>query len=230
MENRHGGVMKTNRGVSLMEVLITVAVMAIVTGVGTHQYGKYMDKAECQSLKDSAKLFVNAFSACTKSSGGWFIGQLKSDGQVCRKKPCTDTSHNHYPCKAIAVAGTTTATTTTGTVSMEKALKKINYTCPIATEDTDNKCETVVGTTASGYFCLSIKKKIGGDKHQIVALVNAKDPTEYQVYCRKSTTYVDLAESNCSKESTVYKAWNAGNTNKQCEWPVPSNATAPPSG
>ena len=237
--------MKQNYGLSLMEVLITLSVVAIITGVGTAQYGKYMSQAECQSLHESAKLFVSSLNSCIKSSGGWNITLLKHDGTPCENTIKTDNcpatydgtkkhGSNHYPCKALAKKGTTTATNTTGEVSIGSALKKLGYTCPIATEDDDNKCETIVGDKDTSNedsiaFCLSIKKKISGEKHQIVAIVEVvrnKGPKSHKIYCRKGE-YVDLTTSNCKIKEPVYDDWNAGNTDSdsQCEWPAPSKTT-----
>ena len=221
--------MKNKKGLSLIEVCIAMCVAGIVAGVGMAQYGKYMGKAETQSLHDSAKLFASAFNSCVSSSGGWFIKAMESDGGMCQNKTnCTaDPPHIHYPCKAVEKK----AGSSTGAETVVDALKnKLNYTCPPG-----STCETAVGdgTTADKkYFCLSIKKQIKGKNHQIVALVDREDPSQYQIYCTgdgdtELTSYEDLTTANCQKEFSTYKAWNAENDGDQCDWPLPSKATPP---
>ena len=212
-------------GLSLTELLVALAIAGIVAGTGVSQYGKYMGKAERQDLHDSAKLFVNALKSCISSNGGWHISAVKKDTEINATNPkviCNDTSksciaHTHFPCKLSSDANKTVK---------DKLKETLNYICPIGTEDDDNKCEIIVSTATPPYFCLSIKKELGGDKHQIVALVKT-DKSDSKIYCKNlgSGSYIDLTTTNCSKDATGYKAWNGDNTNKQCDWPTPSAAT-----
>ena len=213
-------------GLSLTELLVALAIAGIVAGTGVSQYGKYMGKAERQDLHDSAKLFVNALKSCISSNGGWHISAVKKDSEINSTSPkviCNDTNksctaHTHFPCLV-------KVTTNDPDPVVEQLKKKLNYICPIANPTTNEKC-AVYAEKDKPYVCLSITEIIGGDKHQIVALVKT-DKSDSKIYCKNlgSGSYIQLTDAKCVADSTDYKAWNSDNTNDECDWPTPSAAT-----
>ena len=100
--------MKNNRGFSLTEVLVTLAILGIVVGIGSVNFGGYNEQTQKQLLYQDARLWVRKVNNCllnVSSMGGW--------------KVITPDNTTIYPCKA----------------SNEPELKKVlDWECPEKTE------------------------------------------------------------------------------------------------
>ena len=184
---------------SLIEVCVTIAVLGIITGVGTVQFNKYMAKSNQDSLCDHAIIFKTALNSCVQSSRGWNIDLLKNDGNLCNhtensNTPCTATydgtkphGDNHFPCLVKDNSN-----------FAEELKKKLNFSCP---SEVTCKVKVARSNSADNFYCLDMKKTIRGDDHQLVIQYDIEKQS-FNFYSNFSdpdsiTSAVDVTSASC---------------------------------
>ena len=159
--------MRSNKGLSLTEVCVTLCIAGIIAGVGLNQFGKTMKKSDERNLCDNAKLWTTAVKTCLlrySSMGGWKVDHA-SAGII-------------YPCKA---------------TNTNELTKKLKFTCPEGvtcvgvTDKTDSDANT-----ASSYYCLNITK----GQAQVIVHFDI-DTQAYKIYSGKPATLETVNTNSC---------------------------------
>ena len=190
---------KANAGYTLVEILLTIGILSIISGVAYVSYRGHTLNANKNDLKIHAELFASAVKNCIAINGGrWAITLLKPDGTVP-----TDAEVSQYiktPCEARG---------TTQKAIKDDLKKKLDFTCPA-----DATCETYTHGNPGGgdkfkYHCLSIKKTVSGKYLQVLSRVSYKTGA-YQIWCKEgeaSSDLVSLHDGTCKKS----KGWSGIN-------------------
>ncbi len=193
--------MKTKAGFTLTEVLVTLTLVGILSGIATVSYRSTKVDNEKRNIKSSSQMWVGNLSTCIVSNGGWKLCQRctdPADQTECPtpNPPCQAGKKLVFPCKAEGSTQT----------EIKKNLKKIlNYDCP-----TDADC--IINTRSDDdssekkhqYHCLSIQKEVSGKKLQVIARVQWSNPSMFDMWCNKKDSdlsdYVNVTLSNICRE------------------------------
>ena len=183
--------MKKNTGYTLVEILLTMGILSIISGVAYVSYRGHTLNANKKDLKIHAELFASAVKNCIAISGGWEITLLNPDGTT----PTTPVQKNlakKYPCEA---------TGTTQKDIKDDLKKKLDFTCPAdATCITQTRSNDLNAEEKHQYYCLSIQQEVSGKKLQIITRVQWSNPSQYDIWCNKKDSdladYVDVSRSN----------------------------------
>ena len=168
--------MNNQKGFSLTEIITTLAVAAIIMGVGSVQYGKYVKKTDISNLCDKATLFAVGVRNCIVSSGGWEVKRFSQGTETCKpgeSEPCIKMT----PCKATDTAG---------------LKKKLNFICPV--KDDPKTGEGCSAVATPDYYCLNMKK----DKVQVIVHLDV-DSKDYKVYSGEPATFETVTPATCVK-------------------------------
>ena len=63
--------MMSKKGFSLIEVLVTLSILGIMTGIATVSYQGYKLDITKRELKNSGMMFATVINTCVRSMGGW---------------------------------------------------------------------------------------------------------------------------------------------------------------
>ena len=205
--------MKNNKGISLVEVLVTCGLLAIMGSIAVVNFGSYRDPVEKSQLFQSAKLWSAKVKTCILNVGGWKIerpagGNPRPCGVWCGPNSCP---HKN------------------------KLKTKIGYDCP-----SEATCSVFTDTTGNEFYCFNIQKEKRGTKYQCIVHFNIKRHRE-KIYCGTPASYesvdcddsydytANLKEANENKwpddsdTSTQQADPNAGNTQNTESQQRPSN-------
>ena len=183
--------MKTNKGYTLVEILVTIGILSIISGVAYVSYQDQVLRASKNDLKIHAELFASSVKNCIAISGGWEIELLTTAGEPggAPDYPC-DTHDNDLD------------------KEKENLKSMLDFTCPA-----DATCETYTHGNPGGgdkfkYHCLSIKKPVSGKYLQVLSRVSYKTGA-YQIWCKEgeaSSDLVSLHDGTCKRS----KGWPGG--------------------
>ena len=170
-------ILKKNTGYTLVEILITLSILSILSGVAYVSYQGYNLNVNKKDLKTHAELFARAVQKCISVNGKWSVTGLSQAGVPDSPiKPCE-------------------ATTPAELKSM------LGFDCPAGAT-----CETYTHGNTGGddsfkYYCLSIKKTVSGKKLQVLSRISYKT-SNYQIWCSGDdlSAYLELNNGTC-KES-----------------------------
>lgn len=141
-----------NKGFSLVELIIVIAIMAILIGVLAPQYIKYVEKSRVSSDQDLIDSLEKAIQ--TAVSDDEYYADIASGNKVIINKTKVDIS--------LAGKGITAALGEYyGTIGTDKKFKSKEYT--------DATCTLEIVTSASkvgGTSVLQVKKSVSGAKTQ----------------------------------------------------------------
>ena len=184
----------SKKGFSLIEVLVTLGILGIFTGIATVSYQGYILDVAKRTLKDSGKLFQVAVNTCIQKNMGWKIYRYRQ----ATDPPCpagkTDRCIEVTPCKADSPA---------------ELKPKLNFTCPSEANCTIETKDTVK------YHCLSIQKKVSGKYLQVLVRIPYENLTDYQIWCGEvasTTDYLPLGSDTCKGADTWDKVENGSTT------------------
>ena len=202
-------------GFSITEILVTIAVLTILAGVGADSYRSYILKTTKTKLNNSAKKFAFAVRSCIKEHGGWEVKRFSKSTESCpagESEPC----QKAYPCKAVK-----------GADSLEelknKLIKKLDYTCPVGAVCKAHMHSNTTGADGFKYYCLSLEQAVSGQKLQVLVKVPYHAPSKDQkIWCNNVSSYVELKDETC-KRSIV---WGSNDNqqrlntflNEGCDW------------
>ncbi len=199
-----GNSMKKNAGYTLIEILVTIGILSIISGVAYVSYNDQVLRANKNDLKIHAELFASSVKNCISINGGWSVGVLNSAGEPDGTiKPC-NTDDRTDPSK-----------------EKDKLKSKLDFTCPA-----DAECFTFTRTNKNpddnkNFTCLYIEKEVSGKKLQMISRVQWSNPSYYQILCGEVTAYVQKGPTTCkkSKHSHLVTAGLAdANGIKECNW------------
>ena len=181
--------MNRKAGYTLVEILLTIGILSIISGVAYVSYRGYTLDVNKKDLKLHAELFASAVKNCISISGGWKIELLTPSGESggAPAYPCN--THDNDLDK-----------------EKEKLKSMLDFTCPA-----DATCETYTHGNPGGgdkfkYHCLSIKKTVSGKYLQVLSRVSYKTGA-YQIWCKEgeaSSDLVSLHDVTC-KSSTGWR-------------------------
>ncbi len=185
--------MNTNKGYTLIEILITLAMISVLSGIAYVSYQGYTLSVAKKDLKLNGKLFVDSVSGCVSVNGDWEITFLTPAGLpgTNKEKPCD--THDSNPEK-----------------EKGKLQSMLDFTCPPGAT-----CFTHTNGTTH-YTCLEIRKEVSGKKLQIVSRVNGEKPSEHQILCGEVSAYISLSDSTCQKNGDANLI--AGGLKDDCDW------------
>ena len=185
--------MKTNTGYTLVEILVTIGILSIISGVAYVSYQDQTLRANKNDLKIHAELFASSVKNCIAISGKWAITLLKPDGTVPTEAEVSQSQSQYIktPCEARG---------TTQDAIKDDLKKKLDFTCPA-----DADCFTftkINNAPRHRYHCLSIQKEVSGKKLQVLSRVSYDDPSNYQIWCGENlSSYLRLEGGTCKKST-----------------------------
>ena len=148
-------ILRSQFGFSLIEILISLAIMTILAGISTVSYRGYKLNITKKMLKQSGDLFASAVQTCIFNVGGW------------EYTPATGSPTT--PCYA---------------TSPTELQSKLNFTCPVdATCRAWSNLNPSQPLDKYKYYCLSIEKEVSGKKLQVFTRVAWHKPSVYEVLC-----------------------------------------------
>ena len=180
--------MNRKAGYTLVEILLTIGILSIISGVAYVSYQDQTLRASKNDLKIHAELFASAVKNCISINGGWAIKLLDQSGAPSNNivTPCEAKGNNQTELK-------------------EALKKKLDFTCPAEAD-----CFTftkINNAPRHQYHCLSIQKEVSGKKLQVLSRVSYKTPGEYQIWCGENlSSYLRLESGTCKKS----EFWSAG--------------------
>ena len=162
--------MNNRQGYTLLEITLTLGLLAIIAGISTISYRGIVLSVAKDDLKLQGKLFIDAVQNCVKAKGGW------------KRKNSQD--NFIYPCKAENPADL-------------KA--KLGWTCPAEAtcrlkDRTDDQAKT---QSKHDYYCLSIEKEVSGKKLQTLVRISKRKPSEYKISCGEVSSFLPLVTITC---------------------------------
>ena len=214
---------KANAGYTLVEIIMTLAVVGILTGVATVSHrGTKIDNKK-RELQSSSQMWWGNISTCIVASGGWKLCQPckdPDDQTECPPPPqppaipeCREGTKLVFPCKATGL---------TQTDIKESLKKKLNYDCPqganchIFTHPTPQSGEEFQ------YHCLSIEKEVSGKKLQIITRVQWSNTGIFAIWCNKKNTelsaYETLRPKTCREGKDGPNQGGIGVNLEKCTW------------
>ena len=182
----------SKKGFSLIEVLVTLGILGIFTGIATVSYQGYIFDVTKRTLKDSGTLFQVAVNTCIQRNGGWKIYRFTRAGESCSAGKTTEPCKEMTPCRAEQQS--------TSKATHDELKSKLSFTCPA-----DATCAVHTHSVESTYryHCLSIQKKVSGKKLQVVVRIPYDNPSDYHILCgdKMSQTaegdYMPLDNTTC---------------------------------
>jgi len=74
---------KNNKGFTLVELLLVIAIIAILATVLFVSLGSQRERARTTAFKENVRGLVTAFTACTDGQGTVYSGELNGSGIAC---------------------------------------------------------------------------------------------------------------------------------------------------
>ena len=191
--------MLNNKGFSLTEVLVTVGILSIMSGIATMSYRGYDLVAEKRNFRQAGRQFALAVNNCVRSVGGWQIKRPvfydddnDPDTPEVYGKPM-------YPCDADGLDDSDENATQTDPDILEKELKKkLGFDCPGDIENCAINSRAYDGPGYDGpmgqgkpipsrqeYYCLSIQKEVSGKELQVLVTIPKNSVSYYKVFCKE---------------------------------------------
>ena len=169
------------KGISTLEIVVTLAILAIISGIAIINTQKTLIESEKRSLYIKAETFASLAGSCIKLAGGW---KLFRNGSA------------YYPCKA-SEANT-----------IEDLKKQLNFECPkgaLCDTDTHHRGEGPTKRDHYMYYCLNIQKEQSGQKLQVLTIVHFHRPDSYQIWCGEVSDYTPFDDRVCRRKGDQNK-------------------------
>ena len=163
----------TKAGYTLIEILVTLSLIAILIGIATISYNNYVVSMTRKDMHNHGKVFVLSVQNCIAGAGGWTINRRDAANRNFKipENPCDVSDPDPDEVK--------------------KNLKtKLNFDCPFKSDDpgvganADCLAEFISNTK---HYCLSIQREIKGKKHQVFVNINPNNTSDYKIYCGEIT-------------------------------------------
>ena len=174
------GPLKSQRGVSLIEVLITLTILSLLAGIATVSYSGHRVNVTKSMMKKSALMFVSSVQSCIAKLGNRWVYIRPGVG-----------GRKSTPCKADNTA---------------ELQSKLDFTCPAEATCSTYARDATANTPLSAsfkYYCLSITKEVSGKMLQVIVRVPWEKPGDYQTLCNEIPTPpgtpVTMASNTCKK-------------------------------
>ena len=186
---------KNMKGFTLTEVIMTLMILGIISGIATISYRGTMNTTKKSDMRTSAQMFVASLKNCISASGGW---EVQAGTGTELKKPCLVKNTNN----------------------INTDLKKqLNYDCPAgATCKIRNKQHKSIERRQ--YVCLSIEKTVSGKKLQVITRVQWSNLLNYKILCGEVSNFVDLRnpDDNCKGYDDTSDPPDPLSNMFPCEW------------
>ena len=198
--------MRNNKGITLTEVLVTLAILSIISSIAIVNYGSTQKAETKNQLIKSAKTFSVSVVKCIIGNGGWDI-KLVGGRSIT-------------PCR-VAISGHTSQSDIDKHKNSLK--KKIEWDCP------GDQCFGSVGKQQGKdkFFCVDIRKEVMGTKYQVAVHFDIEKQAD-TIYYGTPQSY-EHVRYKCNEVAPVYGTNLSKLPEGETKWPEPSS-TPPPSG
>ena len=190
------------KGYTLLETLITIGLVAILSGIAVITYRSFTNATKLRHLIDTSNIFITSLNNCITSSQ-WKI--TMPDGTT------------KFPCKCISTGDNKdTDCNDTDDATDNNIFDGIGFSCPYELEE---KGCRYVDNSANNYVCLELRKSINGQKRTVHTIVDIQNRHKYWIVCKDVNTYADLTPANCTPPAAPPSSCTDDHTLVECHCP-----------